>query len=493
MPRVTSLRAFLTLLVASTSAAGDCQPDLGHALPPPEAQAQCLLERRLATEAADEGSWSTAAEHFRKATDAFPGSYSDWYGLGAALARSGQAADALAALERAASLGVGFASAWVADPDLASLGELAEFQQLGLSLPRRRELAKPRYGHECLAKTRDEIEQLTRRLEDDLERSADLLGPPQSAAARNNLARWRAASLGAIAATTTSPSERCALNWEALLGFLTDTFDPASDHAASDVLDHVSTHDSTNCGHDFDVGYAVATARWLQAVVDSPRPSARLDAAPAYRSDLLALAAVTADDQPGLDRALLRLSALVTLRDRWVALGLYRRLLRIAGDSKAARQAVGVSAPGLVLLAEGTPTFEAKTIEGRPLSTTSLLGHVTVLDFWATWCKPCVAQLPDLRRLHDDHAGRGLRLIGLAVEDEETTTANALAAWCRDQRVTWPQVFDVGPRGSTVAASLGIGRVPYLLLFDQRGQLVAAATEVPSLLADIERLLATPN
>jgi len=57
--------------------------------------------------------------------------------------------------------------------------------------------------------------------------------------------------------------------------------------------------------------------------------------------------------------------------------------------------------------------------EGRPLSLESLKGDVVVLDFWASWCVPCRTSLPFLDSLQAKYAGRGLRVIGLTLEDDD--------------------------------------------------------------------------
>jgi peroxiredoxin len=63
------------------------------------------------------------------------------------------------------------------------------------------------------------------------------------------------------------------------------------------------------------------------------------------------------------------------------------------------------------------PNFKVRTLEGQKLELSELRTHGPVLvDFWATWCKPCVASLPEIEDLHRRYSGRGLRVIGVSID-----------------------------------------------------------------------------
>ena len=64
--------------------------------------------------------------------------------------------------------------------------------------------------------------------------------------------------------------------------------------------------------------------------------------------------------------------------------------------------------------ARPVPKFRLKLLDGSAVETKDLLGHVTVIDFWATWCKPCLAEIPDYNRFYRDYKGKGVRFIALA-------------------------------------------------------------------------------
>jgi cytochrome c biogenesis protein CcmG, thiol:disulfide interchange protein DsbE len=62
------------------------------------------------------------------------------------------------------------------------------------------------------------------------------------------------------------------------------------------------------------------------------------------------------------------------------------------------------------------PAFEAATVEGERVSLADLRGEVVLLNVWATWCFPCIREMPSLEALHRDLAGEGLRVVGVSVD-----------------------------------------------------------------------------
>ncbi|WP_326537711.1 TlpA family protein disulfide reductase [Pseudorhodoferax sp.] len=104
--------------------------------------------------------------------------------------------------------------------------------------------------------------------------------------------------------------------------------------------------------------------------------------------------------------------------------------------------------------------------EGGELDFASLRGRVVVLNFWATWCPPCVKEMPDLDRVHKAHAGRGVKVVGLAV-DGPTPVRQFL------QRQ--PVSFEIGLAGfdgTELSRALGnsAGGLPFTVVFGRDGR-----------------------
>ena len=66
------------------------------------------------------------------------------------------------------------------------------------------------------------------------------------------------------------------------------------------------------------------------------------------------------------------------------------------------------------------PAFATTTLRGKPLSLASLRGKVVLLDYWATWCGPCRMATPTLQALHKQFAAKGLRVVGLSVDQVDS-------------------------------------------------------------------------
>ena len=65
------------------------------------------------------------------------------------------------------------------------------------------------------------------------------------------------------------------------------------------------------------------------------------------------------------------------------------------------------------------PALSLKDFAGKAIQSTQFKGNVLVLDFWATWCGPCIAEIPELNRLQEKYADQGLKVIGVTLASGE--------------------------------------------------------------------------
>ena len=115
---------------------------------------------------------------------------------------------------------------------------------------------------------------------------------------------------------------------------------------------------------------------------------------------------------------------------------------------------------GLVLTGRPAADFTLKSLDGEPTQLSSLQGKVVVLDFWATWCPPCRAELPSIDKLKAEFAGK---VEFLGVDDEESGTVKAFV---KKAGYTFPVLMD-GKR--QVHRTYGIRAIPVLLVIDRHG------------------------
>lgn len=134
-----------------------------------------------------------------------------------------------------------------------------------------------------------------------------------------------------------------------------------------------------------------------------------------------------------------------------------------------------------------TPAYHYVTLDGAEVGSAALAGKVVLVNFWATWCAPCRAEMPLLEQMHQRHRDAGLVVVGLAVDRVST---DAVRAFVQDRGVTYP-IAHVGPDAEQVFG--GVRGYPTSFLIDRTGKIrhtVLGAIGPLSLEPAVRRLLA---
>ena len=122
------------------------------------------------------------------------------------------------------------------------------------------------------------------------------------------------------------------------------------------------------------------------------------------------------------------------------------------------------------------PAFTVETPEGKPLSLADFKGKVVILDFWATWCGPCLSSMPGLEKLYQKVKDQNVEVLSLNVYDDKDSFAEWVAA-NRGTKYNFTFAFDPAEKGapeSVAGQKYNVPGLPTLYLIDREGRVAAA-------------------
>lgn len=136
--------------------------------------------------------------------------------------------------------------------------------------------------------------------------------------------------------------------------------------------------------------------------------------------------------------------------------------------------------------------FEDKTTAGKPVKfPQDYEGRVVMLDFWATWCGPCIGELPNLTKVYEEFHAKGFDILGVSLDDEKTLSK--LPKFTEEKGMTWPQIADGKGWDARLVEMYGVRGIPACFLVNgDTGELLAGSSDLRgSKLRDtVERALA---
>ncbi len=142
------------------------------------------------------------------------------------------------------------------------------------------------------------------------------------------------------------------------------------------------------------------------------------------------------------------------------------------GPGTATNPIGGGLAPGQVYVVserDPAPSLSGTTLDGTSLDVGSLTGKVVVINFWASWCGPCIAEARNLNEVYDQTHASGVEFVGIDIKDEKTSARS----FERAHKVPYPSLFD--DDGTLLLKFRGQApqQPPYTLILDRKGRVAA--------------------
>ena len=120
----------------------------------------------------------------------------------------------------------------------------------------------------------------------------------------------------------------------------------------------------------------------------------------------------------------------------------------------------------------GTPDdFTLPTPDGSTLSLYSLRGHIVLLDFWASWCGPCLAEAPNVKKIYDKYHDKGLEVLGVSLDNEGDH--DKWVAAIEKHGLNWKHVSSLKGWDCPVAKQFNVTGIPRMYILDRDGKIIA--------------------
>jgi peroxiredoxin len=142
---------------------------------------------------------------------------------------------------------------------------------------------------------------------------------------------------------------------------------------------------------------------------------------------------------------------------------------------------------GKIKIGMQAPDFSAPNPEGKQVTLSDIKGKVTIVDFWASWCKPCRIENPNLVKLYDKYHSKGLEIISVSLE-----RGNQKAFWIeaiKKDQLSWYNVSNLKFWQDPIAQAYSVNSIPATFILDENGVLIAERLRGAELEAKIKNLL----
>lgn len=163
------------------------------------------------------------------------------------------------------------------------------------------------------------------------------------------------------------------------------------------------------------------------------------------------------------------------------AAALYKELAQSKDEQVAAAAKAMVQAAEMI----GKPVdLKFTAVDGTEVDLSKMKGKVVLIDFWATWCGPCMQEVPNVVKTYEKYHDKGFEIVGISLDESK----GDLLSVTKEKGMTWPQYFDGEGWKNAISQRFGITSIPQMWLVDRKGNLVTTEAR-QNLEGQVEKLL----
>lgn len=144
-----------------------------------------------------------------------------------------------------------------------------------------------------------------------------------------------------------------------------------------------------------------------------------------------------------------------------------------------------IMAQAQLSIGSAAPEISLPDTKGQVINLSALKGKVVLIDFWASWCRPCRMANPGVVRLYNKYKSKGFEVFGVSIDDDQEEWIKAI----KKDKITYSQVNDNTGFDSKILSLYSVDAVPTTFLLDKQGKLVAIDPEGKKLEKLIKQLL----
>lgn len=126
-------------------------------------------------------------------------------------------------------------------------------------------------------------------------------------------------------------------------------------------------------------------------------------------------------------------------------------------------------------------------LDGKETDLAKMKGKVVLIDFWATWCGPCIAELPNVLKAYEEYNDKGFEIIGISLDNAKDE--DKLRTFVKDKKMNWPHAFDGQGWRNSLAKKFGISSIPATFLIGKDGKVVSTNLRGPALSKAVKKEL----